>query len=227
MSEISQEKIENNLIAAIKFLFKRDYFLLEHGIHERTISSRLAMYLQPLFPKLHVDCEYNKKGIDVKQLDGIKECNEQKKTNRILPDIIIHKRNSSENLVVIEVKSFDGIGTDCDIKKLKLLTDIAGKYKYELGYFINFIKLNDSPAVEIKVFKNGHYLKILACDFFIESKNQPYYLNTGAGGYKTVDTSQLDQMTGDATDMNDYDALQGKYLSYDENIENDHYEQGT
>lgn len=72
-------KMENKLITAIKVLFMRDRFLLENDIHERSIAHRLGMYLQPLFSEWDVDCEYNKKEINPKLLDGIKGCNEQKK----------------------------------------------------------------------------------------------------------------------------------------------------
>lgn len=44
---------------AIDFLFSNDLYLLERGLNERSISSKLANYLQLLFFGYNVDCEYN------------------------------------------------------------------------------------------------------------------------------------------------------------------------
>ena len=121
------KEIKQRLIIAIDILFKHDRFLLEHEIHERTIAHKLATYLQNILPDCDVDCEYNLKGLDTKELPGIQDCDEQRSTDRVLPDIIVHKRNSDKNLLVIEIK-VQGKESQCDIAKLKLFTSEQGRF---------------------------------------------------------------------------------------------------
>ena len=59
--EIS-EKIKN---AYRKFL-KNDSYLLKVGANERSITHRLAIYLEDEFPDYNVDCDYNKKKVSKK-----------------------------------------------------------------------------------------------------------------------------------------------------------------
>jgi hypothetical protein len=81
---------------------------LEPGVNERAFAHRLAVHMEGSFPEWDVDCEYNKHGMNIKVLEGIQACDEQKKTDRIYPDIIVHKRTNDspieENLLVIEMK---------------------------------------------------------------------------------------------------------------------------
>jgi hypothetical protein len=145
-------KIIESLQIALRMLFKNDLFLLESGANERSVSHKLAEYLQGLFPDLNVDCEYNRKGIDKKKLDGIRDCSKQRKTDLVYPDIIIHKRNDDQgNLVVIEIKTISE-DDKCDIEKLKLFTDPGSKYHYFLGVFIRFNKIK--PA-DITYYQDG------------------------------------------------------------------------
>ena len=117
---------------------------LQPDVHERSFAHRLALHMEPLFEGWDIDCEYNKHGMTRKELEGIKACDEQRKTNRIYPDILVHKRtnNSSaeENLLVIELKLNDECDA-CDKKKLELLTKQDGEYRYPLGLYINIKNL--------------------------------------------------------------------------------------
>jgi hypothetical protein len=145
------EDIQKKIAVAIKMLFINDSYLLEIGVHERTVAHKLAEYLQDEFPDWHVDCEYNKNEEHVKLLKGINECHKQKRTERIYPDIIIHKRGRKENLLVIELKT-NGPEEVCDIRKLELLTKIDGGYEYRFGLFIRFNKTNEPT---LKWYKSG------------------------------------------------------------------------
>ena len=102
------------------------------------------------FADWHVDFEYNRKGLKLKLLEGISECDEHKTSNRVYPDIIIHKRNTDDNLLVVELKK-TGLNPQCDIKKLELFTHGEGEYRYSLGLFIEF---QDSQP-KLRWFKNG------------------------------------------------------------------------
>jgi hypothetical protein len=147
----TDDEVKKNVGIAIGILFKNDYFLLENDVHERSVAHKLAEYLQIQFLDWDVDSEYNLKGLDTKQLDGIRQCSTQRATDRVLPDIIIHKRNTNNNLLVVEIKT-NNQNDACDVEKLKLFTADSGDYKYVLGLFIKFNRL-DEPSM--RWFKNG------------------------------------------------------------------------
>jgi hypothetical protein len=88
-----------------------------------------------------VDCEYNRYGKKIKELEQIHECDPERKTDRIYPDIVIHKRMSEDrnNIAVIEIKPKADI-EDCDRMKLELMTRRGDedKYKYKFGLFLGF-----------------------------------------------------------------------------------------
>ena len=148
---MTDKEIKKQVNVAIKILFKKDRFLLKNKVNERAVAHKLAEYFQQLFPAWHVDCEYNKKRLESKELGGINECDEQKRTDRVYPDIIIHQRNTDSNLLVIEIKTIRNEEA-CDIQKLKLFTNQTGDYRYQLGLFIKF---NQLLKPEFKYFKNG------------------------------------------------------------------------
>lgn len=147
----TDKEIKKKVNIALGILFKNDTFLLKNSVHERSIAHKLAEYLQNQFLDWEVDCEYNLKGLKPKELEGINQCSTQRTTDRVLPDIIIHKRNKNHNLVVIEIKT-NNQDDVCDIEKLKLFSDQSKDYKYVLGLFIKFNSL-DVPS--LRWFKNG------------------------------------------------------------------------
>ena len=145
------DEIKKKINIAIDILFKNDSFLLEKDVNERSISHKLAEYLQILFPEWHVDCEYNKKMLSTKTLENISECSEQRKTDRIYPDIILHQRNTDKNLLVIEIKTKNQ-DSICDVRKLELFTQKNGDYEYDWGLFIKF---DNTEKPSLTWFKEG------------------------------------------------------------------------
>jgi hypothetical protein len=105
---------------AIDRLLEDDRILLEIDVQERSISHRLAMYLQELLPKWHVDCEYNRDGHEPKMLNLYPEIRkEDDEGSLVLPDIIVHKRTKPKNLLVVEIKkSTTRRDNKHDLKKL-------------------------------------------------------------------------------------------------------------
>lgn len=129
---MTNKDTKNHIRKALeKFIENDREYLYGVGIYELTISHRIAVYLEDLFPKWNIDCEYNKhlKGTK-KNING----------NNIRPDIIIHKRGTNENSVIIEVKK-SGINSKrakSDIEKLKgCMQNTLG---YNLGVFIGILK---------------------------------------------------------------------------------------
>jgi len=147
----SDEDIKKKMKVAVRFLLKNDSFLLRESVNERTISHKLAEYLQYQFPDWNVDCEYNRKGLEIKELENIKECDGHRKSDRIYPDIIVHIRNTDFNLLVVELKK-KGLNSKCDRKKIELFTESNGKYKYSLGLFLRFSR---TCKPKLEWFKDG------------------------------------------------------------------------
>lgn len=153
---MTDDEIRASVQHAIKALRGESPSLAFTDVHERSTAHRLAVHLEPLFPKWNIDCEYDRDGLKLKILDGIKECDSDKKTDRILPDIIVHHRNESgpaHNLLVIEVKKNSAENT-CDRKKLELLTG-EGRYQYQLGLYINI----NGGTFDCTWYKNGRQLQ--------------------------------------------------------------------
>ncbi|OPY73399.1 MAG: hypothetical protein A4E62_00524 [Syntrophorhabdus sp. PtaU1.Bin002] len=122
--------------------------ILQLDINERTISHRLAIYPEPHFPGWNVDCEYNRDHDDVKRLD-IKRRNvtsDDTQATTVFPDIIVHRRGTDQNLLVIEMKKTTSLeGDDYDYGKLLA-------FKKHLGYsFAIFLKVRTGCDVGIDV----------------------------------------------------------------------------
>lgn len=180
-------EIKKRIERALSVVLKDDAYLLQNDINERTIAHKLATYLQCTFSEYHVDCEYNgnvlqdnsKKYIKVlkeklQRLGLLKE--EEEMIDKeiiersVYPDIIIHKRDTSENLCIIEIKkSTSKISSDYDVLKLKCYTssDNGNNLKYELGIFIKFLAGVSIPNYNLKWYKNGTEIteKTLAADY--------------------------------------------------------------
>lgn len=133
------EEVRQKLKAALKKLRVKDSFLIKADTNERTISHKLAEYLQEEFPNWNVDCEYNRHGYDIKKLrvthmpKGNVELNETE-AKTIFPDIVVHERNNDErNLLVIEVKKTSNTESrQFDREKIIGLTKDEYRYRYGL-----------------------------------------------------------------------------------------------
>ncbi|TAN57451.1 hypothetical protein EPN15_04320 [Patescibacteria group bacterium] len=151
LREISDDEIKNSFLIALDQVFNNDAFLLESDANERSIAHKLAEYLQQQFNGWHIDCEYNRHGLSSKEIPGIESCDVEKSSNLVLPDIIIHHRNTDDNLIVIEIKK-NKMVDKCDNAKLSAFTKQDGGYKYQFGLFIGFDGLSEPQIVW---YKNG------------------------------------------------------------------------
>ncbi|MCD9024709.1 hypothetical protein [Cohnella silvisoli] len=151
------KKAVNN---ALSQFILRDTYLLREDVSERAITHKFAEYLQYEFGSFYsVDCEYNRNFLHqgrskiIHVLDNeIRELVKNKSTLEIIndlayrelsvyPDIIVHKRGKSKNLLVVEVKkSSNQVGNKLDFLKLAAYTDPteANNLQYQFGLFINF-----------------------------------------------------------------------------------------
>jgi hypothetical protein len=139
-----QERIE----AACKRVVAERPCLLSRDLHERTITGRIAHYLQPLVSEGYfVDCEYNKLA-DTIGADTTKKLSENDKEFAVA-NIIIHdrKRGAAGNLAVIEAR---WTGDDSGIERAK--TKI-GLYVNEpkLAYKLGFLALLKKDSIKLEL----------------------------------------------------------------------------
>lgn len=136
--------IAEKVVAAVEHLLQDDHYLFMQAVGERAISHRLACYLDPLFEGWNVDCEYNRDG-DLSKRIPPGSGDDEGEGSRVLPDIIIHRRGSNENLVVFELKKSSNPQSDQrDIDKLRAYGSHLG---YLHGVFIRFIVGQPQPGV--------------------------------------------------------------------------------
>ena len=129
--------LAREVCAALQELLVRDAELLIRNVNERTITARLADHLRSRFPEWDVDSEYNRDGDEVKKANG----------EILVPDVIIHRRGTSDNLLVIEVKKSNTAEADeKDLKKLDAFKSSHLHYRHAL--FVKFIVGPGAPGVE-------------------------------------------------------------------------------
>lgn len=147
--EPTEEVVKKRLAIAIDRFILEDGDLLCLDANERSITHKLAEHLQRQFRYWHVDCEYNRRGSETKRLARVgDEMDEPKKNDdeakTVFPDIIIHRRDTSDNLLVIEIKKASGSGETNDKRKLNAFGE-SERYRYQHGLFL---KLNTGDLEE-------------------------------------------------------------------------------
>lgn len=141
MEQFSQKDIHQRVQRAIERLRLYDAELLRIDCNERSITHRLAMYLQDEFEGWGVDCEYNRDQHapdHVKRLTSLLESipSDNADAKTVFPDIIVHHRETSDNLLVIEVKKSRNPEPDTrDKQKLKAFKE---ELHYRYALFLRF-----------------------------------------------------------------------------------------
>lgn len=173
MKEMAMKAIcEDILKKSFEEMLTDDYHLLENNVHEISISSILARYIQQYIDKnerfnsnnINVDIEYNRmvgknskqidksfnieeqvsKAIYAIKYDNIKSRHQFIKTY-VRPDIIIHQRgNNNRNILWVEMKinTFDPV-CNYDIEKAWYATS---QLQYQLGISI-WININKKSII--------------------------------------------------------------------------------
>lgn len=118
---MNQAEIEQALGQALATLYEREAAIIERDGAERTIAARLARYLEDFFPNHAVHVEYNRHGVEPKEIelpgrDGLLTL------ARVFPDIIVHQvGHDDENVLVIEAKKASNpVPDEPDLEKLRL-----------------------------------------------------------------------------------------------------------
>lgn len=139
MKELLEELIKKSL----DDLYQNDEYLIKHRVAERDITSKFAHYFQnnmreTIIADYDVDCEYNRDGYGMKNIDG----------TLVYPDFILHKRGTNDsNLLIIEFKTWWNSDNREDIEKLKAMMSHWYRYQYQYGYSIILNQERDSVTV--------------------------------------------------------------------------------
>jgi hypothetical protein len=145
---MTKEEINHALNEALRTLLEKDAYILSMDINERSISHKLAVYLEPFFTEWSVDCEYNRNHDDPKKLEIQRRnvSNDDTQARTVFPDIIVHKRDTDENLLVIEMKKTTNQENDAfDLHKLNAF---RSQLRYMFGVFLK-VRTGVNPAVEL------------------------------------------------------------------------------
>ncbi len=165
------------LSEALASLIEQDAVLLERGAAERAICHRLAVYLEARVNQVrrdcerwHVDCEYNLFGSNVAQTEGIESLRKWMavegigdETNAgqahpVYPDLIVHRRDTTTNLLVIEMKvlrpSTKRREIEFDFRKLIVFQEPDGGFEYKAAALVlllpeNVERYGDSAQVAV------------------------------------------------------------------------------
>ena len=128
----------NKVVSALKVFYTRETHLLEKDLGERTLTHRLAVYLESQFAGWEVDCDYSRLGERTLRLPrGSIVSTDDHLGKSVYPDIVVHRREVPNNLLAIEVrKESNHQPPEHDRHKLRGLTDPHLWFAYSIGVFL-------------------------------------------------------------------------------------------
>lgn len=128
----------NKVIAALQEFYAQEQFLLERDLGERTLTHRLAVYLERQFVGWQVDCNYDRLGERTLRLPrGSIVSTDDHLGKSIYPDIVVHQRDIPNNLLAIEVrKDSNHQPVEHDQHKLQALTDPHVWFAFAAGALV-------------------------------------------------------------------------------------------
>lgn len=126
-------EVKEKVLRALRQFMARDRYLLAVAANERSLTHRLAIYIEQEFPDYNVDCEFQKDGKELKILERFAK-SKAPNSGLAYPDIIVHHRGTTDNHVVVETKT-SLTHTDCG-KSSACYCDQCKLWAYrdELGY---------------------------------------------------------------------------------------------
>ncbi|MBR0799501.1 hypothetical protein JQ615_29435 [Bradyrhizobium jicamae] len=128
----------NKLIAALQEFYAQEKFLLERDLGERTLTHRLAVYVERQFSGWQVDCNYDRLGERTLRLPhGSIVSTDDHLGKSIYPDIVVHQRDIPNNLLAVELrKDNNHQPVEHDQHKLRALTDPHVWFAYAIGVLV-------------------------------------------------------------------------------------------
>ncbi len=169
VESFDQAKIDHHLNSALQRLKINDRLLFTHNVNERSICFRLGLYLQEEFPSFTVDCEYNRNHEDRKFKKRLSDDKLNKMADvyrghrlksgsdflSVYPDIIVHRRDTNDNLLVIETKKTTSKVSDAFDRQKLLVYCKALKYR-----FAKFIRFRADPTGEEDIIVDNDSIQI-------------------------------------------------------------------
>jgi hypothetical protein len=153
MNGVERVVVETKVRSALDRLFANDILLLQSDVNERSLSHKLAEYLQFEFNEWNVDCEYNRKGHDDPKRLNLRMENistDDTEARTVYPDIIVHHRKSDDNLLVIEIKK--STNRDNGERDREKLQEYISQLNYRYGFFIRLGTGTERPYCDEFVF---------------------------------------------------------------------------
>src|SRR5471030_1585357 len=128
----------NKVVSALEVFYARETHLLEKDLGERTLTHRLAVYLEKQFSGWEVDCDYNRLGERTLRLPkGSIVSTDDHLGKSVYPDIVVHQREIPNNLLAIEIRSAGNHQPpEHDQHKLRALTDPHLWFAYGIGVYL-------------------------------------------------------------------------------------------
>ena len=83
----------DKVVAALKEFYAAEAYLLEQDLGERTLTHRLAVYVEKQFPGWQVDCNYDRLGERMLRMPhGTIISTDDHLGKSVYPDIVVHQR---------------------------------------------------------------------------------------------------------------------------------------
>ena len=141
----------DKVVRALGEFYAREAYLFEKDLGERTLTHRLAVYLERQFPGWEVDCDYDRLGERTLRMPkGTIVSTDDHLGKSIYPDIVVHRRAVPDNLLAIEVrKASNHQPPEHDQHKLRALTDPYLWFAYRIGVYLTLAKKSVTSDVYI------------------------------------------------------------------------------
>jgi hypothetical protein len=132
----------NKVVSALAEFYAAETYLLERDLGERTLTHRLAVYVEKQFPSWQVDCNYDRLGERMLRMPrGTIISTDDHLGKSVYPDIVVHQREIPNNLLAIEVrKAANHQPVEHDQHKLAALTDPHVWFAYWIGVLLTLAK---------------------------------------------------------------------------------------
>ncbi|TGQ46936.1 hypothetical protein [Mesorhizobium sp. M00.F.Ca.ET.216.01.1.1] len=160
---MDQDALGKILNAALDTLYAGDQAIIKVDVAERTLCARLAAILQASFQDYAVHAEYNRHGVDPKEIslpnaDGVLTA------TRVFPDIIVHQPgHDGDNLLVIEVKKSTNVVPDeADLRKLEKIKE---QIAYRFAVFLRLPTGQDAARADVRMTWVGSQQRITEYPF--------------------------------------------------------------
>lgn len=134
----------NRVVAALRDFYAQEGFLFEKDVGERAVTHRFAVHLERQFSGWAVDCDFDRLGERTLHLPrGTIISTDDHLAKSIYPDVAVHQRETSNNLLVVEVRNATNhTSLDHDQHKLKALTDPHIWFAYCVGVLLVLARTN-------------------------------------------------------------------------------------